>query len=263
MDEDLKRNTWNHHVFRFDSSKCKGDHSRTIRLKKIERNGETKSSGSKWKSIKANTPAQVHACTKSLLGTICVHAMLPLRLIWETNTCMCVKVSECVQVKQHKRPNLSHHHPSGARCARPWKRSLNTAADSLSSGGFSSELHPQWWEGRAASCHEADPGGLVFVEQTWGGDSLRRMRACAWMFLPFLEEAHCLWHGSSRSIRSCKRSEGVGTSFVSRPLWMFEWATIVTVGNKFSDLTAALGRSCQFPQSCPQMRSSTPLSHRA
>lgn len=93
-----------------------------------------------------------------------------------------------------------------------------------------------------------------------GGAGLRRMRAYAWMFLPFLEEAHCLWHSNSRYIRSCKRSEQVCTSFISRPLRMFEWATIVTVGNKFS---AALGRSCQFPQSCPQMRSSTPLSHQA
>lgn len=95
------------------------------------------------------------------------------------------------------------------------------------------------------------------------GAGLRIMRAYAWIFLPFLEEAHCLWHSKSRSIRSSERSQRVCASFISRPLKKFEWVTMVTVGSKFSDLTAALGRWCQFPQSCPQMRSSTPMSHEA
>lgn len=41
-------------------------------------------------------------------------------------------------------------------CSAP-KRSLNTVGYTLSSGGFSSELHPQWCESQAATCHGADP----------------------------------------------------------------------------------------------------------
>lgn len=129
---------------------------------------------------------------------------------------------------------------------------------------LSSELHPEWCESQAVTCYEADlarytlcVSGLCLADlegTEWAG--LWRMRAYAWMFLPFLEEAHCLWHSNSRYIRSCKRSERDRTSyFISRPLRTFEWATIVTVGKKFSDLTPALRRSCQFPQCFPQMRS--------
>lgn len=155
--------------------------------------------------------------------------------------------------------------------ALPWKRSCHTAGFTLSSGSFWSELHPQWCESRAASCHEAEPAryalcvsGLCWADlRGTEGAGLRIMRAYAWMFLPFLEEAHCLWHSKRRSIRSSERPQRVCASFISRPLKKFEWVTIVTVGNTFSDLTAALGRWCQFPQSCPQMRSSTPMSHEA
>lgn len=85
------------------------------------------------------------------------------------------------------------------RCALQWKLFVNTVGNSLLSGGLSSKLHPQCCECRSntVTCYKADPAryklnvsGLCWADLQGTGWPGLRMRAPAWMFLPFLEEAH-------------------------------------------------------------------------